>query len=179
MKILGRREFLKSAGLALIGPALLVDDVLAGGACETCKSKSKGGGAPCPRCAARHGKGSHGGKVDLFKCINRVCDPNNKTKLEKKHAPVISVPAYLKANQTIYLTAQVGEIVHGMSQNHWIQWVEVYADNVLISRTEFSPNSPAAIVTVPLLIQKETRLKVLERCNLHGIWESSQMVVPV
>lgn len=173
MEILGRREFLRNAGLVLLGPTLLIKDVLAGEACGGCESA--GGGVMCPRCAARHGKA---GKIDLFKCINRVCDPNNMTTLEKKHAPVISVPSYFKANQTIYLTAQVGQIIHGMSPNHWIQWVEVYGDNVLISRTEFSPHSPSAIVTVPLFIQKETEVKVLERCNLHGIWESSQTVIP-
>ncbi|MFQ5861850.1 MAG: class II SORL domain-containing protein [Candidatus Brocadiales bacterium] len=178
MKILGRREFLKGAGLALFVPTLLVEGALAGGPCEACKSKMEGGGAPCPRCAARCGKGAHGGEIDWFKRINRVCDPNNMTATEKKHAPVVSVPSYFKADQTIYLTAQVGETIHVMNPNHWIQWIEVYASDVLISRTEFSPNSPAAIVTVPLFIQKETMVKVLERCNLHGIWESSKMVVP-
>lgn len=174
MKMLGRREFLKAAGVTILGPALLTKETLAGGPCDACKAGAKAGEGPCPGCAARHGKG----EKDLFGCINRVCDPNNMTTLEKKHAPVISVPSYFKANQTIYVTAQVGNIIHGMDPNHWIQWIEVHADNALISRTEFSPQSPSAIVTVPLLVQKETTLKVLERCNLHGIWESSQVVVP-
>lgn len=174
MKILGRREFLKAAGLTIVGPTLFAKEVLAGGPCDACKTKMKAGGGSCPRCAARHGQGER----DLFECINRVCDPDNMTKLEKKHAPVISVPSYFKANQTIYVTAQVGNIIHGMNPNHWIQWIEVYADNTLISRTEFSPQSPSAIVTVPLSVEKQTTLKVLERCNLHGIWESSQVVAP-
>lgn len=179
MRTMGRREFLTGTGLALLGPVVLLKDVLADEPCEMCKSRIAAGGDPCPRCAARHGKGVHGTKTDLFACINRASDPDNMTTLEKKHAPVISIPSYVKINQPFYLTAQVGNIVHGMSPNHWIQWIEVHADNVLVSRTEFTPRSPSAIVTVPLLTQKETMLKVLERCNLHGIWESSQRVVPV
>ncbi|MEE9583982.1 MAG: class II SORL domain-containing protein [Candidatus Brocadiales bacterium] len=174
-----RREFLKGAGLVFLWPALLAENALADGPCDSCKSKMKGGGGLCPQCAARHGKGAHGTKIDLFKCINRVCNPDDMTPTEMKHAPFLSVPSYIKANQTFYITAQVGKTVHGMNPNHWIQWVEVYADNVLISRTEFTPRSPSAIVTVPVSVQKETTLKVLERCNLHGIWESSQRVAPV
>ncbi|MEE9201239.1 MAG: class II SORL domain-containing protein [Candidatus Brocadiales bacterium] len=177
MKGPGRREFLKVIGLALLWPSVLVKDALASKPCGSCESAMKAGAALCPKCAAR-AEGAHGTKVDLFKCINRVCDPNNLTPLERKHAPLISVPSYVKANQTIYLTATVGDIIHVMGPNHWIQWIEVYADNTLISRTEFTPQSPSAIVTVPIFVQKETTLKVLERCNLHGIWESSQKVIP-
>lgn len=174
MGISGRREFLRAAGLTILWPVLLTKEALADGPCDACKTKMKAGGDSCPQCTARHGKGER----DLFKCINRVCDPASMTEMEKKHAPVISMPSYFKANQTIYVTAQVGNIIHVMNPNHWIQWIEVYADNTLISRIEFTPQSPSAIVTVPILVQKETTLKVLERCNLHGIWESSQVVAP-
>ncbi len=172
MRILGRRDFIKAAGFALIGPVLLTEELLAGGKSGgACKSKGKHSGGAC--C-----KGGKHGKRDLFKCINRVCDPNNMSKLERKHAPVIRVPSFFKRNQTIYLTATVGDIIHPMGPNHWIEWIEVYANNVLISRTEFSSQSPSAIVTVPLSIQEESTLKVMARCNKHGIWESSQSVVP-
>ncbi|MCP4364789.1 MAG: hypothetical protein GY800_05760 [Planctomycetes bacterium] len=167
MRILGRRDFLKAAGFALIGPVLLTEELLAGGKCCSA-GKAKSAKAACCK-KKRH---------DLFKCINRVCDPDNMSKLERKHAPVIRVPSFFKRNQTFYLTATVGDIIHPMGPDHWIEWVEVYANNVLISRTEFSSQSPSASVTVPLSVQDEATLKVMARCNKHGIWESSQTVVP-
>ena len=149
MKILKRRDFLKGTGLAFFGPALLAKGVPA---------QEK--------------------EIDWFKEIHRVADPHSLTPVEKKHAPVISIPSYIKAKQVFYLTAQVGETLHVMTPQHWIMWLEVYVDDVLISRTEFSPYSPYAIVTVPLSLDRESTVKVLERCNLHGIWESSVRAVP-
>lgn len=149
MKILRRRDFL--TGLVLFGSTLAAQ-----GARAQIKEL----------------------EVDWFKTINRVTDPHSLTPAEKKHAPVISIPSYVRSSQVFYLTAQIGETLHVMTPNHWIMWIEVYLDQALISRTEFSPLSPQATVTVPLVLDKESTLKVMQRCNLHGIWESTMRVQP-
>ncbi len=151
MDILKRRDFLKGAGTILFGQTLLGD------------------------------KESHAqeAQVDLFKTINRAADPNNLTATEKKHAPTIGMPGYIKTNQVFFVTVEVGRQLHVMTPNHWIMWIEVYLDNALISRTEFSPLSPQASVAVPVSVGGPAVLKVMERCNLHGIWESTANINPV
>lgn len=150
MDVFKRRDFLKSAGAIFLGQALL-------------------------------NKGIHGQEkeVDWFKTINRAGDPDNLTATEKKHAPVIAVPGYIRANQVFFLTIEVGRTLHVMTPNHWIMWIEVYLGNSLVSRTEFSPLSPQPSVTVPLSVGGPTVLKVMEQCNLHGIWESRVNLTPV
>ena len=62
-------------------------------------------------------------KVDqsLFLGINRVKDPAKKTPLEKKHAPVITAPATVKAGEPFTVEVAVGEQLHDMGPAHWIE----------------------------------------------------------
>ncbi|HHT9153433.1 MAG TPA: class II SORL domain-containing protein [Candidatus Hypogeohydataceae bacterium YC40] len=150
MDIFKRRDFLKGAGAVILGQTFL--------------SKGIQAGEP---------------EIDLFKTINRVSDTDNLSALEKKHAPTIAIPGYIKANQVFFLTVEVGKTLHVMTPNHWIMWIEVYLGNSLISRTEFSPLIPQPSVTVPLSVGGPTVLKVMQRCNLHGLWESTANITPV
>lgn len=150
MDIFRRRDFLKGAGAIFLGQALLHEGI---------QAQEK--------------------ETDWFKTINRVADPNNLTAVEKKHAPTIGIPGYIKANQVFFLTVEVGRTLHVMTPNHWIMWIEVYLGNSLISRTEFSPLSPQPSVTVPLSVGEPAVLKVMERCNLHGIWENTANITPI
>ena len=150
MGVFKRREFLKGVGAVFLGQTLIAKSVQA-------QEKEQ----------------------DWFKTINRAADPDNLTATEKKHAPAISIPGYVKTNQVFFLTVEVGRTLHVMTPNHWIMWIEVYLGNSLVSRTEFSPLSPQPSVTVPLSVGGPTTLKVVEQCNLHGIWESKVNITPV
>lgn len=150
MGVFKRREFLKGVGVAFLGQTLIARSVQA-------QEKEQ----------------------DWFKTINRAADPDNLTATEKKHAPAIGIPGYVKTNQVFFLTVEVGRTLHVMTPNHWIMWIEVYLGNSLVSRTEFSPLSPQPSVTVPLSVSGPTTLKVVEQCNLHGIWESRVNITPV
>lgn len=150
MGVFKRRDFLKGAGAVFLGQTLIAKSVQA-------QEKEQ----------------------DWFKTINRAADPDNLTATEKKHAPAIGIPSYVKTNQVFFLTVEVGRTLHVMTPNHWIMWIEVYLGNSLISRTEFSPLSPQPSVTVPLSVGGPTTLKVMEQCNLHGIWESKVNITPV
>ncbi len=150
MDVFRRRDFLKGAGVVLLGQAF---------AQKSLEAQEK--------------------EIDWFRTINRVADPDNLTAAEKKHAPTIGIPAYIKVNQVFFLTVEVGRTLHVMTPNHWIMWIEVYLGNSLISRTEFSPLCPIPSVTVPLSVGGPAVLKVMEQCNLHGIWESKVNINPV
>jgi len=150
MGVFKRREFLKGVGAVFLGQTLIA---------KSAQAQEK--------------------EIDWFKTINRAADPDNLTVTEKKHAPVIGIPGYIKTNQVFFLTVEVGRTLHVMTPNHWIMWIEVYLGNSLVSRTEFSPLSPQPSVTVPLSVGGPTTLKVMEQCNLHGIWESRVNITPV
>ena len=121
-------------------------------------------------------------KVDqsLFEGINRVKDPAKKTPLEKKHAPAITAPATVKAGEPFIVEVAVGELLHDMGPAHWIEYIELALGNEPVGRVDFQPKGfmkPKATFT--LALPKEAApsgvvtLVAFQRCNLHGLWESS------
>ena len=121
-------------------------------------------------------------KVDqtLFTDINRVKDPAKKTPLEKSHSPYIVAPKSVKAGEIFTVEVSVGEKVHDMSPAHWIEYIELAIGNEPVGRIDFQPKGfmkPKATFTVAF--PKEAApggvvtLVALQRCNLHGLWEST------
>lgn len=121
-------------------------------------------------------------KVDqsLFTDINRVKDQAKKTPLEKSHAPVISVPASVKAGEPFTVEVSVGENVHVMGPSHWIEYIELAIGNEPAGRIDMQPKGymkPKSTFTIALPKEAAPSGKVTlvatQRCNLHGYWESS------
>ena len=121
-------------------------------------------------------------KVDqsLFTDINRVKDPAKKTPLEKSHAPVISAPASVKAGESFTVEISVGENLHGMGPSHWIEYIELAIGNEPAGRIDMQPKGylkPKVTFTVTLpkdaAPSGKVTLVAFQRCNLHGLWESS------
>lgn len=121
-------------------------------------------------------------KVDqsLYAAINRVRDPQNRTPLEKKHAPVITAPATVKAGEAFVVEVSVGEMLHDMMPAHWIEYIELSVGNEPAGRVDMQPKGflrPRATFT--MVVPKEAApagkitLVAHQRCNLHGYWESS------
>jgi superoxide reductase len=104
----------------------------------------------------------HGGPGALV-CCNQpmVLQAENTVDASlEKHVPVIE-----KGSNSI--TVKVGSVPHPMEDAHYIQWIEVVADNK-IYRQELKPGqAPEAVF--PLTAAKIT---VREYCNLHGQWKS-------
>jgi superoxide reductase len=121
-------------------------------------------------------------KVDqtLFTDINRVKDQAKKTPLEKTHAPAISAPASVKAGETFAVEVSVGENVHVMGPSHWIEYIELAIGNEPAGRIDLQPKGYLKPkVTFMVTLPKEAApsgkvtLVAFQRCNLHGLWESS------
>ena len=115
-------------------------------------------------------------EVDWFQNVNRVKDPLNKTPKEKGHAPVVQWPINIKNGEPFNLDIQIGETLHPMTSNHYIQWIEVYLGIEQVSRIEFSPLCPQAKVTIPVAVKESATLRILARCNQHGIWETTKKI---
>ena len=121
-------------------------------------------------------------KVDqtLFTDINRVKDPAKKTPLEKSHVPVISAPASVKAGEPFAVEVSVGENIHVMGPVHWIENIELAVGNEPAGRVDLQPKGYLKPkVTFMVTLPKEAApsgkatLVAFQRCNMHGLWESS------
>ena len=122
-------------------------------------------------------KNVHANGDDWFQNINRIKDRENLTPKEKGHAPCVQVPATTKSGEPFNLDIQIGETMHPMAANHYIQWIEVYVGIEQVARVEFSPLCPQAKVTIPVAVKESATLRILARCNLHGIWETTEKVI--
>ena len=79
----------------------------------------------------------------------------------EKHVPVIEKTAG-------GFKVKVGEVAHPMTDDHWIEWIEIIADN-RVYRLFLDPGEePEA----EFCIDAES-VTAREHCNLHGLWEAT------
>ena len=106
-------------------------------------------------------------------------DPANMTHMMRKHTPRVEMPEKIKAGEPFAVFLKVGGIEgveHPNLLGHWINWVEVYAGERLLGRTEFAPVVSQPEATLHVTLEEPTTLRVLAFCNLHGLWESTKPV---
>lgn len=115
----------------------------------------------------------------LFCGINTPKDPAHLTEMEKKHMPVIECPDSVKAGEPFQVKIKVGEIPHVMEEGHHIQWIDVYFKSNFYARVDLTPVFTRPEVTLTLERHSKhgiSTLRVIERCNLHGQWESTKEI---
>jgi len=112
----------------------------------------------------------------------------------EKHAPVIVVPAGIKAGEPFVIEVSVGkEIPHPNTTEHFISWISVYfkaEDGAIINvgRSEYTSHGESAaganqgpaytepLSTFKLKLNKPGTLFATSYCNIHGLWEGSAEV---
>ena len=104
----------------------------------------------------------HDGVGELVCCgepMNLLTEKSEDAGLEK-HVPVIE-----KVGDQVKV--KVGSIPHPMEPNHYIEWIELAA-NDKTCRAFLKPNSKpeAAFET------KAGKIKAREYCSIHGLWKS-------
>ncbi|MHA1910484.1 MAG: desulfoferrodoxin [Candidatus Kariarchaeaceae archaeon] len=96
-----------------------------------------------------------------------VCCNQNMNKLEEqqaemkteKHVPMIEVDG----NK---VTVTVGSTIHPMTDEHWIEWIEILTDDGKSYRQFLNPgDEPIAVFLVESKV-----VNAREHCNLHGLW---------
>ena len=100
--------------------------------------------------------------VDLSCCGEKMVLLQEQTadKTVEKHVPIISGDA--KGIKVV-----VGCTPHPMTEDHYIQWIEV-ANGPYVNRKYLKPgDKPEAEFYVPL----QPGLVVREYCNKHGLWK--------
>ena len=120
----------------------------------------------------------------LFETINRVKVPGKKTPLEMSHAPFITAPKAVKAGEQFTVEVSVGEHIHPMGPAHWIEYIELTIGNEPAGRVDFQPRGVMKPkVTFTIAVPKDmdpngvVTLVAFQRCNLHGLWESTIDIV--
>jgi len=116
----------------------------------------------------------------LFCGINRPKDAMNLSELEKKHVPIIESPDKVKAGDPFNVTVKVGSIPHVMEAGHHIQRIDIYSGENLLANVLLTPVFTHAVTTITVVksgVHKSSTLRAVERCNLHGMWETRKKIV--
>lgn len=94
--------------------------------------------------------------VAMVKCEEQTADASTE-----KHVPVVeSTEAGIKVT--------VGSTEHPMTDDHYIQWVEVINGDY-VNRKHLKPgDAPVAEFYVPM----QDGLVIREFCNVHGLWKA-------
>ena len=101
-------------------------------------------------------------------------DPKNMTKAELKHTPQLTVKEKDSNGYTqIDITIGQNGIIHPSTQDHWIDFIELYADDTLVGKSTLEPEISRGVASFSVKLDKVKTLKAKAGCNLHGIWTSS------
>lgn len=79
---------------------------------------------------------------------------------KEKHVPVIE-----KIEGGVLV--KVGGIEHPMEEKHYIEWIEVHADNKVYRKHLKPGDKPEAI----FMLDEEIKF-AREYCNVHGLWKN-------
>jgi len=89
-----------------------------------------------------------------------VLKPNAVDTIAEKH-----VPSYKIENNTLFV--QIGELIHPMEIEHYIQWIEVVTNKTIMRRILNPKDEPKAVFT---LNKGENVKNIYTYCNIHGLW---------
>jgi superoxide reductase len=105
----------------------------------------------------------HEGAGQLVCCDQPMTrfEENTTDAAVEKHVPVVE-----KSGDTVTVT--VGSTVHPMAEDHFIEWIELFADGKVL-RQQLSPGGEPVAVFDGV---KAGSVCARAYCNLHGLWKS-------
>jgi len=104
-------------------------------------------------------------------------DPAHKDKGELKHSPLVTLGAKdAKGYTLVEITVGQGGIIHPSTPDHWIDFIELYADGKLVGKSTLEPEISRGAASFALKLDKVKELKAKSGCNLHGIWTTTLKV---
>lgn len=110
--------------------------------------------------------------------MNRIkmspSDPKNMTKAELKHTPQITLKEKdAKGYTHVEITVGQGGIIHPSTKDHWIDFIDLYSDGVLVGKSTLEPEISRGVASFSVNLDKTKTLTANAGCNLHGIWSAT------
>ncbi len=103
--------------------------------------------------------------------------PTNPTKAELKHTPEINLgDTDPKGFTKIEITVGSKGIIHPTKKDHWIDYLELYKDGVLVGHLNIEPGMARGFSGFRVNLDGVKSLKAVIGCNIHGIWENTLML---
>jgi len=119
---------------------------------------------------------------DIFCGINKPKSANadEMSDLEKKHTPVIEAPDKVEKGEPFEVYVEVGKYMKHPNENaHFIEWIELFSGDTFLSRVDLVPRLTEPKVKFVVSLDHSHPLIAKERCNLHGLWQSSPREIKV
>ena len=96
------------------------------------------------------------------------------TGLDAKHTPKIEAPSKVKAGEWFDVTVSIGaEAVHPTLEDHYVNWIAIYKDDVELARVYLHPVHTKPQVTFTIALERSAKLRALEQPNHTAPWEAS------
>ena len=119
---------------------------------------------------------------DIFCGVNKAksASVDEMTDLEKKHTPVIEAPTKVKKGESFEVQVEVGKHLKHPNENaHYIEWIELYSGETFLARVDLVPKLTEPKVKLVVALDHAHPLIAKERCNLHGLWQSSPVEIDI
>ncbi|MEA3417811.1 MAG: desulfoferrodoxin family protein [Campylobacterota bacterium] len=101
-------------------------------------------------------------------------DPAKMDKGELKHSPLVTIKEKdAKGYTLIEITVGQGGIIHPSTPDHWIDFIELYADDNLVGKSTLEPEISRGAASFAVKLDNVKTLKAKAGCNQHGIWTTS------
>lgn len=104
-------------------------------------------------------------------------DAANPTDFELKHLPQITVKEKdAKGYTMVEITIGQKGIIHPSTPDHWIDFIELYAEDKLVGKTTLEAELSRGATAFAVKLDGVKTLTARAGCNLHGIWKASAKV---
>jgi len=114
------------------------------------------------------------GMIDMNRTEMKPVNPSDMQKNELKHTPLITVKGKdAKGYTFVEINIGQGGIMHPSTQDHWIDFIELYADKKLVGKNILEPEISRGATSFSVKLDNVKSLKAKAGCNLHGIWTST------
>ncbi len=101
-------------------------------------------------------------------------DPKKMEKGELKHSPLVTLKEKdAKGYTLVEITVGQGGIIHPSTADHWIDFIELYADDKLVGKSALEPEISRGAASFAVKLDNVKVLKARSGCNLHGIWTTT------
>jgi len=102
-------------------------------------------------------------------------DPKNLTKGEQKHTPEMTLGGKdAQGYRLVEITVGSNGVVHPSTKGHWIDTIELYADDKLVGKTTLEGEISRGAAAFRVKLDGVKKLTAKAACNLHGVWSSTK-----